>query len=157
MIRFVSLLLAGSVLISCASLRTADIVQSDSTRVEILETIKYRDSIIYVPIPEESDKAVLPPDDSSHLETSVAESDAYLRNGKLTHTLRNKHEAIKPVEIKIPEAKVQKAEVIYRDRVVEKLIEKTLTPWESFFISSGKIAVGLLLLWLLVAAGKKWL
>lgn len=157
MIRFIILTLASCALISCASLRTADIVQSDSTRVEILETVVYRDSIIYVSIPEESDKAVLPPDDSSHLETSVASSDAYIRNGKLTHTLRNKHEAIKPVEIKIPEARVQKAEVIYRDRVVEKLIEKTLTPWESFFISSGKIAVGLLLLWLLVAAGKKWL
>lgn len=157
MIRFITLILASCTLISCASLRNADIIQSDSTRVEILETVVYRDSIIYVSIPAESDKAVLPPDDSSHLETSVAKSDAYVRNGKLTHTLQNKHEAITPVEIKIPEARVQKAEVLYRDRVVEKLIEKTLTPWESFFISSGKIAIGLLLLWLLVAAGKKWL
>lgn len=145
------------VLTGCATAQKAEITQSDSTRVEIIKTVEYRDTIIYVSIPAESEKAILPPDDSSHLETTFAESDAYVRGGVLTHTLRNKHEAIKPVEIKIPEARVQKAEVIYRDRVVEKLIEKTLTPWESFFISSGKIAVGLLLLWLLVAAGKKWL
>ena len=111
------------ILTSCASLRTADIVQNDSTYVEVKETVIYKDSIVYINIPVESDKAVLPPDDSSHLETSIAESDAYLRNGKLTHTLRNKSEAIRPVEIKVPEARVQKAEVLYRDRIIEKIVE----------------------------------
>ena len=145
------------ILASCASLRTADIVQNDSTYVEVKETVIYKDSIVYINIPVESDKAVLPPDDSSHLETSIAESDAYLRNGKLTHTLRNKSEAIRPVEIKVPEARVQKAEVLYRDRIIEKIVEKPLTAWQSFFISSGKISVALILLWIIISAGKKWL
>ena len=145
------------VLTGCATAQKAEITQSDSTRVEIIKTVEYRDTIIYVSIPAESEKAILPPDDLSHLETTFAESDAYVRGGVLTHTLRNKHEAIQPIEIKIPQIQVQKkkAEVLYRDRT--EIVERNFTTWESFFMTSGKIAISLLLLWLLVAAGKKWL
>lgn len=70
--------------------------------VREIEKIEYRDSIIHVrdtikiflPIEE---KEISTRRDSSHLETSIAKSDAWIDNsGNLNHTLKNKRD--KPLE-----------------------------------------------------------
>ncbi len=58
-------------------------------QAETRDSVVFRDSILYIDVPREG-YAVETYDDSSHLETSIAESDAVVRDGKLRHTLTNK-------------------------------------------------------------------
>ena len=67
-------------------------IERDSIRTEYITEYRevIRDSLIYIPVPVESHvKEGLR--DSSHLETSVAESDAWIDpDGRLGHSIRNK-------------------------------------------------------------------
>ena len=75
----------------------------------IVEKIVERVDSVYVPVPSESSEAVK--EDSSHLETSVAISDAKIdSNGVLHHTLKNKDTSLKK-------------EIVYRDKIIEKKVE----------------------------------
>jgi hypothetical protein len=64
----------------------------DSTR--ITDVVNVRDSVIFVELPKESSSSVLPTMLPSHLETSIAESDAYVDSLGLHHTLTNKDGAL---------------------------------------------------------------
>lgn len=125
--------------------------QKDSARIEIRDSIIFRDSVILAPIPAESSEAILPADDSSHLETSLAISDAFIKDGKLHHSLKNKHEALLPVKLEFPQKIHQEKEYLIRDKVVTETVtvEKQLSAWESFLMTSGKLslaAIGILLI-----------
>ena len=75
----------------------------------IVEKIVERVDSVYFPVPSESSEAVK--EDSSHLETSVAISDAKIdSNGVLHHTLKNKDVNLKK-------------EIIYKDKIIEKKVE----------------------------------
>ena len=75
----------------------------------IIEKIVERVDSVYFPVPSESSEVVR--EDSSHLETSVAISDAKIdSNGVLHHTLKNKNTSLKK-------------EIVYRDKIIEKKVE----------------------------------
>ena len=75
----------------------------------IIEKIVERVDSVYIPVPSESSEVVR--EDSSHLETSVAISDAKIdSNGVLHHTLKNKNTNLKK-------------EIVYRDKIIEKKVE----------------------------------
>ena len=75
----------------------------------IIEKIVERVDSVYFPVPSESSEVVR--EDSSHLETSVAISDAKIdSNGVLHHTLKNKDTNLKK-------------EIVYRDKIIEKKVE----------------------------------
>ena len=75
----------------------------------IIEKIVERVDSVYFPVPSESSEVVR--EDSSHLETSVAISDAKIdSNGVLHHTLKNKDTSLKK-------------EIVYRDKIIEKKVE----------------------------------
>ena len=75
----------------------------------IIEKIVERVDSVYFPVPSESSEVVK--EDSSHLETSVAISDAKIdSNGVLHHTLKNKDTSLKK-------------EIVYRDKIIEKKVE----------------------------------
>ena len=75
----------------------------------IIEKIVERVDSGYFPVPSESSEVVR--EDSSHLETSVAISDAKIdSNGVLHHTLKNKDTSLKK-------------EIVYRDKIIEKKVE----------------------------------
>ena len=85
--------------------------------------IEYRDTTIYikdtvrVEVPTEQAEHKQPSIEPSHLETSVATSDAWVENDKLHHTLKNKKTTLK--------AKVDTVfTVTYVDRYIEKPIIK---------------------------------
>lgn len=128
--------------------------QTDSTRVEIQEKEKiiYRDTIIYIKIPAEASSVATAQDDSSHLETGIATSDAYIKDGKLIHTLRNKSEAILPASAKIPEKYYQKLEYKYKDRLVRVPVEveKELSKWQKLQMNIGKLAMILIAIWIAI-------
>ena len=124
--------------------------QRDSITTVVREEIIYRDSIIYVPVPEGSDRANLPDTDTSFLQTGVAESVAFVKSGKLHHSLRNKSEALIPVEVKIPERIRSEEKGLTRYfKTVERIeVEKELSRWQRFLQGLG---------WAVLAAGAAWL
>lgn len=133
----------AALLTGCAAQRVAVDYQRDSVAVIVRDSVIYRDSVVLVEIPKESDKDVVMRSDTSHLETSIAESEAWVADGRLHHTLRNKDEAFIPVTIKMPERLhyEQKDRLVY-NRIVEQVeVEKPLNWWERFVMSVGTIAI----------------
>lgn len=104
------------------------------TVVERHDSLVYKDSLIYVPIPAESQTNVVLPKDTSKVETSFAESKAWVdTTGLLHHTIQNKRRDW-GVQIKYPERTiVSKATTTSHDKIiVEKKVEKELNWWQKF-------------------------
>lgn len=128
---------------------TPKIVETIKTETvtEYRDSIAWRDTTIYVPIPLEADQAIVHVGDTSHRETSVAESNAWVgSDGFLHHNIRNK-----PVRlaqgIKLPEHflvtdvknTLEHAHVITR----EVKVEQPLNLWQRFRIGAFWWLLGL--------------
>ena len=140
-----------SLVVSCAVPKVV-VVQRDSTVIHIKDSISFRDSIILVPIPMGEDKAKLADTDTSFLRTSVAESEAYVKDGILHHSLRNRSEAIIPIRVTIPKKihTEEKGLTRYLKEVERVEVEKELSRWQNFIMSLGYailIAGALWLVW----------
>lgn len=140
----------------CASKHIPVEAAKDSVSVIIKESVVYRDSIIYVEVPVEADKAILPVADTSHLETSLAVSDAWVVDGRLNHTLSHKQERIAKV-ITMPVYLRSEETEHLSHQVVLKEVEKQLNWWQSFRISLGTIALIVVLVWLVFMLIKRFL
>lgn len=124
------LLLCAILLTSCHTHRHLTSDRRDSVRVETVIRTEYIRDTIEVEIPVE--RTVQIAEDSSHLETVFAVSDAFLRaDGRLYHTLENKA-GKRPVEVK--KEVVYRDSIVYRDRVVTKTevkeVPRELTWWQ---------------------------
>ena len=138
----VSIMVACLLMTACAAPKVVQDYQRDSV-VVIRDSVRFRDSLVLVPVPQGSDKAVLPDSDTSRLETDIAESVAYVADGKLHHTLRNKEAALIPVTIKLPERLHYEArdKIIY-NRIVETVeVEKELSRLQRFMMSLGWVVL----------------
>lgn len=125
-------------LVGCSTQRMAIDSQKDSTLTVITERIVYRDSLIYVPVPAETDNATLAATDTSRLSTSLAESEAYVSDGVLHHSLRNKPDALIPININLPN-KVQTTERTSLSRqIVTVEVERELTTWQRLLLMLGQ-------------------
>lgn len=122
----------------CAAPRVAHEYQRDSVMVVVRDTMIMRDTIVQVSIPEGYDKAVLPDTDTSRLRTQVAESEAFVKDGRLHHTLRNR-EAVIPIRMELPKAIHQERHYLLQERKVKEYIEveKELSRWQKFLQSVG--------------------
>lgn len=127
---------------ACATPKVVQDYQRDSV-VVIRDSVRFRDSLVLVPVPQGSDKAVLPDSDTSRLETDIAESVAYVADGKLHHTLRNKDAALIPVTIKLPERiHYETRDKIIYNRIVETVeVEKELSRLQRFMMSLGWVVL----------------
>ena len=136
-------------------------VQKDSVSVVIKESVIYRDTTIYVEVPVEVIKEILPDTDTSHLETSLAISEAWVNAGKLNHTLTHKQDTKIEQTIPVPEKHTKTDSVIVSIKEVVKEVpvevEKPLNVWQSFRMSLGSIAMIALVLWALIKIFKKYL
>jgi len=97
-----------------------------------------------VPVPEGSREAVRR--DSSHLETSIAVSEASIgADGLLRHTLRNKPVTL-PAALQVREVErtQRRDSAVVRDVRVEVPVKLPLSWWDRFWIATGRIAAGLL-------------
>lgn len=135
---------------SCGPAKVVQDYQKDSIVTVIKDTTIYRDSIIYVKIEAEKDSAVLPDTDTSRLSTRFAESEAYVSNGQLYHSLRNKSEALIPIETKIPVTIHFESKATIRDkRIVEVVeVEKQLSRWQKFIQALGYGVLIAVILWI---------
>lgn len=125
-------------------------VQRDSVFHYIQDSLYIRDTVILWQIPPESGANVLPDSDTSFLQTNLAESKAYIENGKLNHTLRNRSEAIIPIEVKMP-VKIHHEErglVRYLKTVERVEVEKELSRWQRFLQALGWTVLITAILWL---------
>ena len=145
----VSIMAACLLMTACAAPKVVQDYQRDSI-VVIRDSIRFRDSLVLVPVPQGSDKAVLPDSDTSRLETDIAESVAYVADGKLHHTLRNKEAALIPVTIKLPERlHYETRDKIIYNRIVETVeVEKELSRLQRFMMSLG---------WVVLVGAVAWL
>ncbi len=143
-INILLIILAISFMCSCGPGRHIPSGSSvrDSVVVHIRDSVVYRDSLIPVPIPQESTSERIPDSDTSRLATSVAESEAWISDGQLHHTLRNRRDTML-IPILIPEhfhaqaTTQRKAEVLHHTVYVEK----ELNWWQKFRMDMGTIAL----------------
>lgn len=133
-------------------------VQKDSVSVVIKESVIYRDTTIYVEVPVEVIKEILPDTDTSHLETSLAISEAWVNAGKLNHTLTHKDAKIEQT-IPVPHTQKDSVTVSIKEVVKEVPVEveKPLNAWQSFRMSLGTIALIAFALWAVIKILKKYL
>lgn len=127
---------------ACAAPKVVQDYQRDSV-VVIRDSVRFRDSLVLVPVPQGSDKTVLPDSDTSRLETDIAESIAYVADGQLHHALRNKDAALIPVTIKLPERiHYETRDKIIYNRIVETVeVEKELSRLQRFMMSLGWVVL----------------
>lgn len=125
-------------LFSCAAPRVIEQTQRDSLYVEYRERIVH-DTVMYEP-PQES-TYIQTKDTTSHLETSLAESDASIVDGVLYHSLRNKPQKIPvPVVVTVHDATISQSSVL--TKIVE--VPAKLTKAQERWIRIGKWATGIL-------------
>ena len=125
-------------LFSCAAPRVIEQTQRDSLYVEYRERIVH-DTVMYEP-PRES-TYIQTKDTTSHLETSLAESDASIVDGVLYHSLRNKPQKIPvPVVVTVHDTTVIQGSV--RTEIVE--VPAKLTKAQERWIRLGKWATSIL-------------
>ena len=138
------------VLASCSTGRRLQEYQRDSVAVIIRDSIRFRDSLVLVPVPEGSDKARLPDTDTSFLQTMVAESEAFVKDGILHHSLRNRSEAVIPIRVTIPERirTEEKGLTRYLKQVERVEVEKELSRWQRFLQGIGYAVLIAGALWL---------
>lgn len=129
---------------------TADTVQltnSDSIRTEYIERVVVDTVTVQVHIPRESSTEVVG-DSTSHLETNIAESDAWINpDGTLGHSLKNKAQPI-AVDVLVPHKSTEKnttaASIKEVPVPVQVYIERNFTPWELFRLKAFWYLVGCL-------------
>lgn len=133
------LILALWVFGACAPARLATETQRDSTIVEIRDSVFLRDTIIQVAIPAEADKAILPDTDTSRLQTSLAESEAFVKDGRLHHTLRNRSEKLQPVRVQyVDRAHTEKTASLAQRQTIETVeVDRPITPWQRLRLRIG--------------------
>ena len=139
-----------SLVVSCAAPKVV-LEQKDSTVINIKDSIRFRDSLVLVPIPEGADKSKMPDTDTSFLQTSVAESEAFVKDGVLYHSLRNRSEAVIPIRITIPERirTEEKGLTRYLKQVERIEVEKELSRWQRFLQGLGWTALIAVVLWII--------
>lgn len=136
---------------SCAAPRVAQDYQRDTAYVTIREEVVFKDSIVFVPLPDGEASAILPDSDTSRLETILAVSTAFVAEGELHHTLKNK-DALLPVEIKFPKYVYTENDYIVRERKITEQIEveKQMSRWQRFIQALGYGLLLYCIIWLAV-------
>lgn len=144
------LLLAIMVCVSCGPAKVVTEFQRDSVIVHVRDSVFVRDTVVMADIPAESGANILPYSDTSFLQTSLAESKAFIENGRIYHTLRNKSELLLPVKVQyVDRVRSEKKDNIGWRRIVETVeVEKELSRWQNFVMALGYAVLIAGLAWL---------
>ena len=121
---------------SCSTPRVIADSQKDS--VVFRDRVVYKDTTLYVPVPQESDRLLLSTSDTSRLQTSLAESEAFVLDGKLHHTLRNRSEMLQTINLSTPFRLQQTEHYLQKEKTVTVEVERELTAWQKLFMALGQ-------------------
>ena len=136
---FIILLTSLSCFSGCGSLKQVPVNNNTSVIFKdsliIRDSTRFIDSIIYVPIPREKVMEIISQIDTSFLETSVAQSQAYVDTNSLmiVHSLENKDTVLKE-KIIYKDKYITETRVVYKDSIqikevpVEVEVVKTVYP-----------------------------
>lgn len=159
----ISTILSFSVLVvagvGCCGLRQLPVQTSvrDSVAVRYKDSTVIRYVDVEVPVPVESSRAVVP--DSSHLETSIAVSDASVDSlGRLHHSLSNKPGKL-TAKVPFEEHILEKEETRTSEeqKTVTEYIEKPLTPWQTFRLRAFWLLLGMVAVYVLWKIARMYL
>lgn len=145
-----SILLLAMMVYSCGPAKIVTEFQRDSAMVFVRDSVLIRDTIVMADIPAESGANILPDSDTSFLQTSLAESKAFVKNGQLHHALRNRSEMLLPVKVQyIDRVYSERKDSIGWRQIVETVeVEKELSRWQNFMMALG---------YAVLIAGAAWL
>lgn len=119
------------------------LTNSDSIRIEYVERVRIDTVTVEIPVPIESSKQIVR-DSTSHLETSLAFSDAWINaDGSLGHSIKNKDSHIKAdVPVPVKDTQTNKSTESIREVPVPFPVEKKiyvetpLSAWQKFRMHS---------------------
>lgn len=126
-------------IIGCGSIKQVPITNTTETAYRdsliLRDSTRFIDSVIYVQVPREKVMEIISQIDTSYLETSVAESVAYVDTNSLmiVHSLENKDTVIKE-KIVYKDRYITETKIVYRDTIqmkeipVEVEVEKVKYP-----------------------------
>lgn len=122
----------------------------DSVIIVRRDSLVLRDSVVFIELPKES-QAVETFADSSHLETSLAVSEAVVCGGVLRHSLSNKDGRL-GATIQVPERYLITEASTDRVQVIREIVEveRELTNWQRTKMNFGSAVIwvgALVLLW----------
>ena len=147
---YIFIFLLAFCLPGCSLLRQREkVVVRTEMVTEYRDSTVWRDTTVFIPIPLESNQAIVHVGDTSHRETSVAESDAWVgADCLLHHNLRNKPGRI-AAGVKFPERFLYTGVKNTKDeaRIItrEVKIEKKLNLWQRFRIGAFWWLLGLVI------------
>ena len=142
--RLPAVMLAAVMLLGCCPCRHMQSIQRDTVAVIIRDSVYLHDTALLCSPPDEAAQARA--DTSSHLETSLAESDAAIINGRLIHSIRNRSESIVPINVTIPYKVHSESRESLSERTAIKEVPRELTWWQVLWIRLGQICAGCLLI-----------
>lgn len=129
----ITFLVTTLMLIQCGTIRPVPVQTTTNVTTTVKDSIRWKDSTIYVQVPVERYVDVVPVYDTLRLETELAHAEAYVDT--LTHTLKgnleNRKEPFKTV-IKYQDRKVEirKDSIIVKEVPVEvEVIRKVVPRW----------------------------
>ena len=142
--RLPAVMLAAVILFGCCPCKHLQTLQRDTVAVIVRDSVYLHDTTLLWSPPDESSQVIA--DTSSHLETSLAESDAAIINGRLIHSIRNRSESIVPINVTIPYKVHSESRESLSERTAIKEVPRELTWWQVLWIRLGQICAGCLLI-----------
>lgn len=139
-------MLAAIILFGCCPCKHLPVIQRDTVAVIIRDSVYLHDTTILWSPPDESSHAIV--DTSSHLETSLAESDAAIVDGHLVHSIRNRSESIVPINVTIPYRVHSESRESLSERTIVKEAPRELTWWQVLWIRLGQISATCLFIYI---------
>lgn len=135
-VRLFGAVLLGCLAVGCGVCRRAEtkVESRDSVTVVVRDSIIVRRDTVTITLPQETEKVVTP-EQHSHLENTVAESDASVDTlGLLHHSLKTKKSFVSPVEV----TEQVRDSIVYitRSEVKEIPVKREFTKWERFRLNS---------------------
>lgn len=106
-------------MVGCSTIKYVPITDTENIHKVDSTIIQYRDTTIFVEVPVEVVKEVVPQLDTLYMETSLAESTSYLdtTTRTLKGELKNKQEPLEKI-VYLP----SKEHIVYRDSIITKEI-----------------------------------
>lgn len=126
-----ALLVTLLIVLGCGTVRPVPVQTTTNVQTVVRDSVRWKDSTIYVQIPVERYVDVVPVYDTLRLETSLAKAESYVDT--LTHTLKgsivNRKDSIRTV-VKYQDRKVEirKDSIIVKEVPVEVEVVKTKVP-----------------------------
>ena len=147
--RMTTLLLLLLALTSCSSSHRCTCSPAYERTVNITDSVVFRVQNLDVPLPKEFSEGRVAVEDTSVLQTSVAEAKAWVEDGRLHQQLRNRSEQLLKISVDVPVYIHTEKE--YITRTVTREVEKPLGWFRKALMYAGAAAVAIALVALIVA------